>query len=472
MFKLARWQRAVALAATTLTLTACGVFDDDDDTLPPPVAQAQLRAIHASVDTPAVDVFVSGTRVLSGVTFGQASSFNAVPAGTTRVQVTLANQAAASGPIDVSVPLAANRDYTAIAIGSGASGPTRLQAVLIDDVGSAPATGQVKLRVVHGAPAVGAVDIFVTAPADALPATPTISALAFGQQAPAAAQAALSVPAGGYRVRARVAGQTAIAFDSGPVTLAAGTDALIVAVPDAGPSLSPIQLLLAPKGASAAFVRDARAALRVGHFSPTVPAVDVFLKAPGAANAAGNRALTNVTFPQDSGFLAVPAGTYDASVALAGSLAGVLDLNGAALTRGTSTSVFAIGLLNGTGAQALRLTAFADDRTAVAGQAKVRVIHLSPDAPAVDVVALSGGAIASRPVTNLSFPNATTSSLTLPPGTYTLGVTPTGGSTIVASQDFTLAVGDVVTIAAVGCLVTTGACAGGQPFQFKVLNDR
>jgi NADH-quinone oxidoreductase subunit M len=39
--------------------------------------------------------------------------------------------------------------------------------------------------------------------------------------------------------------------------------------------------------------------------------------------------------------------------------------------------------------------------------------------------------------------------------------------------NFTLAAGDVVTIAAVGCLnVTTGACAGGQPFQFKVLNDR
>lgn len=468
-----RWLRAGAAAASLATLTACGVFDDDDDPAPPPpVAQAQLRAIHASADTPAVDVFINGARALNGVSFGAASGFNAVPAGSTRVQVSLAGQPASSAAIDVALPLTAGRDYTAIAVGSGATGPTRLQAVLIDDAGTAPAAGQVKLRVVHGAPAVPGVDIFVTAPNDPLPTAPTIPNLQFAQQAPAATAPALSVAAGSYRVRARVAGQTAIAFDSGPLQLAAGTDAVVIAVPDGGPSLSPIQLLLAPKGAAAAFVRDTRAALRVAHFSPNVPAVDVFLKAPGEANAAGNRALSNVTFPQDSGFLAVPAGTYDASVALAGSLAGVLNLNGAALARGTSTSVFAIGLLNGSGAQALRLAAFADDRTPVAGQAKLRVIHLSPDAPAVDVVTLNGGAIAARPVTNLAFGSATATPLTLPPGSYTLGVTATGGSAVVASQSVTLAAGDVLTIAAVGCLATSGACAGGQTFQFRALNDR
>jgi hypothetical protein len=269
-----------------------------------------------------------------------------------------------------------------------------------------------------------------------------------------------------------VAGQTAIAYDSGTVALAAGSDIVLVAVPETGASLSPIQLLLAPKGAAAAFVRDTRANLRVGHFSPNVPAVDVFLKAPGAANSAANRVLQGVTFPVDSGFLVIPSGTYDASVALAGSLDGVLNLNGAALARGSSTSVFAIGLLNGSGPQALRLATYTDDRAPIAGQAKVRVIHLSPDAPAVDVVSLTGSTIAARVVTNLAFPNATTQSLALAPGSYSLGVTATGQNTVVASQNFTLAAGDVVTIAAVGCLSTTGACAGGQSFQFKVLNDR
>jgi hypothetical protein len=319
---------------------------------------------------------------------------------------------------------------------------------------------------------VPAVDIFVTAPGAALPSAPTIAALSFGQQAPGATAAALSVPAGNYQIRARAAGQTAIAYDSGTVALAAGSDIVVVAVPETGTSLSPIQLLLAPKGGSAAFAKDSRAALRVAHFSPNVPAVDVFLKSPGAANSASNRVLAGVTFPVDSGFLDLAAGTYDASVALAGSLAGVIELNGAALARGTSTSVFAIGLLNGTGNQALRLAAYADNRSAVAGKAKVRVIHLSPDAPAVDVVVLVNGAIAARPVTNLSFPNATAAPLELDPGTYTLGIVPTGATTPIlptaAGASVTLAAGDVKTIVAIGALATAGA----QPFQLKVLNDK
>jgi hypothetical protein len=215
-----------------------------------------------------------------------------------------------------------------------------------------------------------------------------------------------------------------------------------------------------------------QASLRVAHLSPNVPAVDVFLKTPGAANAASNRVLHSVAFPADSGYLGLTPGTYDASVALAGTLTGVLNLNGATLGSGTSTSVFAIGLLNGTGNQALRLAAYADDRAPVAGQAKVRVIHLSPDAPAVDIVVLNGSTIAARPVQNLAFPNATATSLVLPPGTYNLGVTPTGQNTVVASQSFTLGADQVVTVAAVGCLSTTGACAGGQPFAFRVFNDR
>jgi hypothetical protein len=462
----------LASVAAAGLLAACGGDDDDDLPPPTPTPTSGLRAIHASADTPAVDVFVNGSRALSNVGFGQASGFNAVAAGATRVQVSLAGQPASAAAIDVNPALTAGRDYTAIAVGSGATGPTRLQAVLIDDAGTAPAAGQAKLRVVHGAPAVPNVDIFVTGPNEALPTSPTIASLAFAGQAPAAGSAALSVPAGDYRIRARVAGQTAIAFDSGTIAIPANGDLVLIAVPDAGPSLSPIQLLLAPKGGSAAFIRDARAALRVAHLSPNVPAVDVFLKAPGAVNAASNRALSNVTFPNDSGFLDVVAGTYDASVALAGSLAGVLDLNGAALARGTSTSVFAIGLLNGSGPQALQLKAFADDRAPVAGKAKVRVIHLSPDAPAVDVVVLNGGAIAARPVTNLSYPNATTTALQLDPGTYTLAVVPTTASSPVlpsaAGVPVTLAAGDVVTIAAVGAL----SAAGAAPFQFKVFNDK
>jgi len=215
-----------------------------------------------------------------------------------------------------------------------------------------------------------------------------------------------------------------------------------------------------------------KASLRVAHFAPDVPAVDVFLKSPGAANSAGNRLLQNVSFPAATAYSSVNAGTYDASAALAGTLTGVVNLNGANLAGGTSTSVFATGLLGGTGAQALALRAYVDDRTPASGKAKVRVIHLSPDAPAVDVVVLAGGAIAARPVTNLAYPNATATPLLLDPGTYTLAVVPAGATTPVlpsaAGVPVTLAAGDVDTVVAIGALAAPGA----QPFQLKVLDDR
>jgi len=463
--------RLAAAAAATALLAACGGDDDETPT-------SRLRAIHASADAPAVDVLFGTQPVAAGAQFKQASAYASVPAASSTLRVNLAGTSTTA--LSATLGLAANRTYSAIVVGSASPAAPAGQAlapVLIDDDGVAPGSGSVKLRVVHGAPAVPAVDIYVTAPGATLPASPTIAALAYRSAAPASGSPALQIPGGNYQIRATVAGQpTAIAFDSGRVSLAAGGDLLIVAIPDAS-AISPVSLLVAPAAGAAFEIKDTRAAVRVAHFAPNVPAVDVFLKAPGEANSAANRALSGVTFPADSGFLVVPSGTYDASVALAGTLAGVLNLNGAALAASSSTSVFAIGLLNGSGNQALRLAAYADDRAAVAGKAKVRVLHLAPDAPAVDVVVLNGGAIAARPVTNLAFPNATSRALELDPGSYTLAVVPTGASTPIlptaAGATLRLNAGDVISIAAVGCVNTsTGACAGGGAFQFKVLNDR
>jgi hypothetical protein len=461
---LMKW--AVAIVAASI-VAGCG-GDSASNT--------QLRVIHASADAPNVDVLVSGAAVLTNVPYKTASGFLTIPSGTTRVQVNPTG--AATSVIDVSPALTRDRKYSAVAVGSAAAtapAAQKISAVLVDDPGNAPASGNVKIRVVHGAPAVPAVDIYVTAPGATLPALPTIAALAYTSVAPASGQVALEVPAGNYQVRATLAGSRTVAFDSGQVALAANADLLMTAIPASG--VAPVGLLVAPATGAAFVISDSRAALRVAHFSPNVPPVDVFLKAPGAANSAANRALQNVAYPANSGYLTVAAGTYDASVALTGTLAGVLDLNGAALAANTSTSVAAIGLLGGSGAQALQLKAFADDRTPVAGKAKVRVLHLAPDAPAVDVVVLSGpGVIAATAVSNLAYPNATAASLQLAPGAYTLAVVPTGASTPIlpsaAGVTVTFTDGQVATIAAVGCLNTSsGACTGGQPFALTVLAD-
>jgi Domain of unknown function (DUF4397) len=86
-----------ALIGVAITLAGCG---GDDDEVSTPVSQAQLRVVHASADTPAVDVYVDGGRALQNVTFGAASAFSAVTPGNTRLQVTLASQAASTAPIE------------------------------------------------------------------------------------------------------------------------------------------------------------------------------------------------------------------------------------------------------------------------------------------------------------------------------------------------------------------------------------
>jgi Domain of unknown function (DUF4397) len=464
---LSRWIAPIGLP---LTLIACGSGDH-------PAATTSLKAIHASSDTGAVDIRVNNAIAVSGATFKQASGFLSIPAGQTRVQVNAAGSATSA--IDATVPLAANRDTTVLAIGNSAAAPgspSALRALVIDDAGNTPAAGNVKLRVVHAAPAVPAVDIFVTAPTAALPSTATIPALAYATAAPASGSNALEVPGGSYRVRARAVGSTDIAFDSGPITLPANGDLLIAAIPNTT-TASPISLLVAPKGAAVFEILDQRARVRVGHFSPDTPAVDAFLSAPGATLSAANRVATSATFPVATNYQGVEPASYVASAALAGTTSAVITLP-ATLNARDSVSVFAVGLLNGAGAQALQLTAFVDDLLPpAAGQAKVRVLHLAPDAPAVDLVTVgAGGAISTvaAATNNLTFPNASGGYLSLPAGAVTVAVVPTGTNTPVlptaAGVTLNLVAGRTYTVAATGCL--TPANCGGNAFAFTVLTDR
>lgn len=80
------------------------------------------------------------------------------------------------------------------------------------------------------------------------------------------------------------------------------------------------------------------ARVRVIHNSPDAPAIDV-------AVAGGDVLVENLSFPEDSAFLEVPAGAYDLEVRPAGTTDVVLDLAGTELEAGTLYDVFAIGLV-------------------------------------------------------------------------------------------------------------------------------
>ena len=122
------------------------------------------------------------------------------------------------------------------------------------------------------------------------------------------------------------------------------------------------------------------AEVRVGHFSPDAPAVDVY--------ANGGAILSDVPFGVISQYLEVPAGTYTIEVVAAGAdpadgaVIGPIDLD---FTAGTMTTVAATNTLENIEAKVLLDEPMPED-----GIAEVRVVHFSADAPAVDI-ALDGG---------------------------------------------------------------------------------
>jgi hypothetical protein len=89
-----------------------------------------------------------------------------------------------------------------------------------------------------------------------------------------------------------------------------------------------------------------RARIRFIHASPNAPAVDITL-------ADGTVLFGNTTFRNSAGYTAVPGGTYDLQVRLAGTTTVVLEVPGVAVANNTVISVYAMGLVGGQGAQAL-----------------------------------------------------------------------------------------------------------------------
>lgn len=98
--------------------------------------------------------------------------------------------------------------------------------------------------------------------------------------------------------------------------------------------------------------------------------------------------------------------------------------------------------------------------SAQATNARIRVVHASPDAPAVDITVNGGKVLENLPFREYS------EYLSVPAGAYTFGINVTGTSTTVATLPATLAAGKDYTAIAVGYAL------GGTPgFDVLVLED-
>ena len=156
-----------------------------------------------------------------------------------------------------------------------------------------------------------------------------------------------------------------------------------------------------------------KANIKVVHASPDAPGVDLLID--------NNIAGTNLTFPNNTGYLQVDEGTRNVKVNVTGTQTTVIDA-GLKLEGSKIYSVFAIDQVTN-----LSPLVLVDDLTAPAtGMAHVRFIHLSPNAPPVDITTADGIVVFG----NYAFKDY--SEFTpIPAGSYNLQVRLAGSDTVV-----------------------------------------
>jgi hypothetical protein len=182
----------------------------------------------------------------------------------------------------------------------------------------------------------------------------------------------------------------------------------------------------------------------VVHASPDAPGVDLIVD--------GTVAGTNLQFPSNTGYLSVEAGTRNIRVNVTGTSNTVIEAD-LDLSSGGNFSVFAIDEVS-------KITALVveDDLTPPAsGNAHVRFIHLSPDAPAVDITLTDGTVVFG----NRAFKEFTQFT-PLAAGTYDLQVRVAGTTTVALElAGITLEEGTIYTVFAKGFLNGANAQALG-----------
>ena len=197
------------LFAVGALVSACG---DDDDDGTGPESTGRIRVVHLTPDAPNVDVLIDNVVVASNVAYLGSSPYLEVEAGDRDVLVRITNTT--TTVVEDEVTVNDGSDYSVL-VGD------RLQTVslsVLTDENDPPASDNAKVRLIHGAPGAGTVDIYVTEPGDDITlATPSLGAVDFGLVV-----GYEEVPAGDYQIRITPTGSKDVVIDTGTLTLSSG----------------------------------------------------------------------------------------------------------------------------------------------------------------------------------------------------------------------------------------------------------
>ena len=198
-----------------------------------------------------------------------------------------------------------------------------------------------------------------------------------------------------------------------------------------------VLVLVAPSISTA---QTANGSIRLLQAAPDVQAADVFVN--------NQKVINNLRYEDVSNYVNLPVGSYDLKVfpsSSNGQGTPVLDVPNFTVSQGNVQTLILAGLAKDKSISALPLS---DSVSAPsAGKAKVRFIHSSPDAPAVNINVNGLGNVFN----NIGFKNVGNYT-EVPAGTWHVTANVTSTGQMVLSRNLTLQAGKVYTICATGLI--------------------
>ena len=447
----------VGLTIILLAFTGC---DDDETVTEPDMGEgAELRAVHASPDAPAVDVYAEGVAspLIRNLAYGEASAYLDLDAGTYNIQLRAAGADSTSAPAYETgdLDISDGSRITALAVGllGSSDNDDKFRILPLAENFDDPGAGNAAVRIIHGSADAPTVAIDV-----GNDGSPEITDFARfddtgveGVDLPAGSELQIGIWAGSPL--ARVTAFTTPALPEGGELFVIATG-LLAKLPRETDGFS----LLAVAGSGALGFVQQNPFVYALHGSPDAPAVDIY--------AGSTMLIENIAFADLGGPVQVPPGMYTLDFKATGTPTTAASVNTPALEAGNIYLGIASGYLS-SGPPNFQLIPLAEELTQGSAQAIVRVVHASPDAPAVDVGTVSGGVV--TPVAdyvNLAFTESSSSAGTaLPVGALLIGVAATGTTDPVATFDITTSSGLTAFAVAAGSL-----SGPGESFRLVLVN--
>ena len=421
----------VSLGAADYTAVAYGssdvralLLEEPSDV---PSGSTSLRIAHLAEEIGAVEISAEGSTLVENLAYGTASRVITLAPSAPQIAI----DADRDGEPDLlfQLPaLQANRHQNVFAVADDAGLALAIQSGFGDLTfvrpGTLPGDEESAVRVVHLSPDAPNVDVFVDDGA-----APAFADLPFAQGTTAA-----TLPAGTYDFAVSAAGTTAAdaVLRADGVALAGGSSYTVVAIDE----LASISALLLEDDFSPVAPSSIR--LRAIHAAAGVGTVDLYAQ---REDGTFQQLVDALDFGTAADPIEVDAGRQ--TLGLDADLDGVVDLafELPSLVAGTIANVFAARDDAGTVFALAQLrdgnTLRIDATTPEIPQGSIRVLHLSPDAPNVDVFVNGNDEPA---ITNLEFGDGT-GSIDLPAGNYRFDVSATGtprSSAVITVEAFEL----------------------------------